>query len=290
MMIKREVSRAYTAAEEQGFLGEDHKARALIQVPFHESDPFILLMDDVLDKKDNGPVGGPHPHAGFETVSLLLNGEIGDQRHKMKAGDLQLMTAGRGIVHTEVIEKKSTMRLLQLWLNLPKKDRWASPKVQDLAYDRVPLVSREGVNIRVYSGSLAGATSPVINHTPLILADIRLEAGAKTILRLPASYSTFLYVLEGCVNVGDNQKTLGQHQVGWLDRFSGEEESELLLTTGEIAARLVLYAGQPQHDEIIHHGPFIADGKEDIQRLYREYRAGQLLHIAEVDKAHVFTH
>lgn len=289
-MIKRKVSRSYTATEEQGFLGEDHKARALIQVPFYESDPFILLMDDVLDKKDNGPVGGPHPHAGFETVSLLLKGEIGDQRHKMKPGDLQLMTAGRGIVHSEVIEKKSTMRLLQLWLNLPKKDRWASPKVQDIAYDRVPLVSREGVNIRVYSGSLAGATSPVINHTPLILADIQLEARSQTTLRLPASYSTFLYMLEGSVTVGDNQKELGQHQVGWLDRFSEEEESELLLTTGEFAARLVLYAGQPQHDEIIHHGPFIADGKEDIQRLYREYRAGQLLHIAAVDKAHVFTH
>src|SRR5690606_34388407 len=244
MMIKREVSRAYTAAEEQGFLGEDHKARALIQVPFPESDPFILLMDDVLDKKDNGPVGGPHPHAGFETVSLLLNGEIGDQRHKMKAGDLQLMTAGRGIVHSEVIEKKSTMRLLQLWLNLPKKDRWASPKVQDIAYERVPLVASEGVEIRVYSGSLEGTTSPVINHTPLILAVIHLEAHAEKTLQLPASYSAFLYMLEGTVKVGETQTVLRQHQVGWLDRLQEEGESELLLEAGEAAARLVLYAGQ----------------------------------------------
>lgn len=288
--MKRKIVTSYIPKEEQGFLGEDHKARALIQVPFYDSDPFILLMDDILDKKDGGQVGGPHPHAGFETVSLLLEGEIGDQRHRMKPGDMQLMTAGRGVVHSEVIEEKSTMRLLQLWLNLPKKDRWASPKVQDIAYERVPLVASEGVEIRVYSGSLEGATSPVINHTPLILAVIHLEAHAEKTLQLPASYSAFLYMLEGTVKVGENQTVLRQNQVGWLDRFQEEGESELLLEAGEAAARLVLYAGQPQYDEIIHHGPFVADGREDIQRLYREFRSGQLPHIAEVDQSRVFTY
>jgi len=291
MIIKRSVSKAYTPAEEKGFLGPDHTARAVIQVPFRESDPFIMLMDDILDKKDEEPVGGPHPHAGFETVSLLLEGEIGDQRHQMKAGDLQLMTAGKGIVHTEVIEKKSKMRLLQLWLNLPKKDRWTAPRVQDLAYERVPLVAREGVKIRVYSGSLEGVSSPLNHHTPFILADVHLEAQTQTTLTLPASYSTFLYILEGKVEVGENRRMLEQHQVGWLDRLATEEPSELLLLTTEGSdTRFVLYAGQPQHNEIIQHGPFIADSKEDIQRLFREYRTGQLQHIAEIEKGSVFTY
>src|SRR5690606_236081 len=159
-----------------------------------------------------------------------------------------------------------------------------------IAYERVPLVSRTGVEIRVYSGALEGATSPVINHPPLILAVIHLEPHSRTTLHLPASYSAFLYILEGKVNVGDNQTALGQHQVGWLDRFTDEGESELGLGTAESDARLVLYAGQPQHDEIIHHGPFIADRKEDIQRLFREYRSGQLLHIAKIEKESVFSY
>jgi redox-sensitive bicupin YhaK (pirin superfamily) len=106
-------------------------------------------MDDMLDKKDNVPVGGPHPHAGFETVSLLLEGEIGDDDHKMQAGDLQIMTAGSGIVHTETIDKKAKMRLLQLWLLLPKKDRWTMPRLQDMSFDHVPKKSENGGEIHL---------------------------------------------------------------------------------------------------------------------------------------------
>src|SRR3954454_24363452 len=123
MTIHRKLIHIQTPAAQQGFLGPDHVARPLIQVDFSKSDPFILLMDDRLHKRNAEPVGGPHPHAGFETVSLLLEGEVGDEKHKMKAGDLQMMTAGGGIIHTETIKEKAYLRLLQLWLNLPKKDR-----------------------------------------------------------------------------------------------------------------------------------------------------------------------
>src|SRR3954452_4222454 len=138
MSIKRKAVQTYTPQGEPGFLGSGHIARPVIQRSFADSDPFILLMDDFLDKKDNEPVGGPHPHAGFETVSLLLEGEIGDAAHKMKGGDFQIMTAGSGIVHTETIDKAAKMRLLQLWVNLAKKDRTATPRVQDLPLEHVP--------------------------------------------------------------------------------------------------------------------------------------------------------
>ncbi len=118
MSNKRRLVRKYEPGDNPGFLGEGHIARALIQGDFRDTDPFILLMEDMLDKKTNEPVGGPHPHAGFETVTLMLEGEIGDEVHKMKAGDLQMMTAGGGVIHTETIDKKARMRLLQLWLNL----------------------------------------------------------------------------------------------------------------------------------------------------------------------------
>src|SRR5678816_1555116 len=156
-----------------------------------------MLMDDMLDKKDTEPVGGPHPHAGFETVTLLLEGEIGDEAHKMKGVDFQIMTAGSGIVHTETIDKIAKMRLLQLWVNLPKKDRSATPRVQDLPLEHVPTLSKDGVHIRLYSGSLASLKSPVQNYVPMIIADITIEAGTSTVQQIPANYNAFLYVIEG---------------------------------------------------------------------------------------------
>ncbi|WOK09275.1 pirin-like C-terminal cupin domain-containing protein [Imperialibacter roseus] len=284
MSLHRKLGKTYTPADQQGFLGLGHVARAVIQVPYPDSDPFIMLMDDMLDKKDNIPVGGPHPHAGFETVTLMLEGEMGDEKHTMKAGDLQLMTAGSGIVHTETIDKEAKMRILQLWLNLPKKDRQALPRVQDIALEHVPTKSEEGLVLRLYSGSLGGFTSPIKNYTPFILADITLQPGATTVQDIPASYTAFLYAIDGNVLVGNEARQLNANQVGWLDRFSEEGTSQLRLEAGETGARVILYAGQPQNDEIVSHGPFIADTQEDIRRLYREYRNGEMNHISMVEE------
>src|SRR5574337_2103867 len=96
MSIKRKLIQVDTPQGQPGFLGRGHVARPVIHKSFAESDPFIMLMDDMLDKKDDTPIGGPHPHAGFETVSLLIEGEMGE----MKGGDFQMMTAGSGVIHT----------------------------------------------------------------------------------------------------------------------------------------------------------------------------------------------
>ncbi len=282
MSIKRKLVKINTPPSQPGFLGPDHTARPVITGSFSESDPFILLMDDMLDKKDNQPVGGPHPHAGFETVSLLLEGEVGDEGHKMKQGDFQVMTAGSGIVHTETIDKIAKMRLLQMWLNLPKKDRWATPRVQDLPLEHVPSLSENGVDIKLYSGSLSALSSPVQNYSSLIVADIAMEAGATTVLQIPANYRTFLYVIKGNVKVGEDKKELYREQVGWLDLLGDTEQSDLELTGGDEAVRFILYAGKPTGENIVSHGPFIADSPDGIQRLYREYRQGRMKHISTV--------
>jgi redox-sensitive bicupin YhaK (pirin superfamily) len=288
MSIKRKLVTIHSPQLQPGFLGPDHQARAVISGSFSETDPFIVLMDDVLDKKNNEPVGGPHPHAGFETVSFLLEGEMGDDLHKMKSGDFQIMTAGSGIVHTETIDKMASMRLLQLWLSLPKKDRWARPRVQDLPFEHVPALTHEGVNIKLYSGELAGLSSPVQNYVPLIVADITIQAGGSTVLQLPANHNTFLYVIKGSVKVGDDAKQLNENQVGWLDLFSDNAESNLALTAGEEAVRFVLYAGKPTGEDIVSYGPFIADSSEDIKRLYQEYRQGKMKHISTVSENQKF--
>jgi quercetin 2,3-dioxygenase len=281
-MLKRNLIKTQTPPAQQGFLGPGHVARPVIQVDFSDSDPFVMLMDDQLDKKDDEPVGGPHPHAGFETVTLLLEGELGDDDHTMKTGDLQMMTAGSGIVHSEIIDKKIKMRILQLWLSLPKKDRWTLPRVQDISSANVPSASGNGVTIRVYSGSLAGVTSPLKNYAAVIIADIRLEPGADTTLTIPASNSTFLYTVEGTIGAGDESKLLQTDQVGWLDRYNERVPSELRLAGGESGGRVILYSGQPTGDPVVVHGPFIGDTEDDIRRLYRDFRQGKMEHISNV--------
>jgi redox-sensitive bicupin YhaK (pirin superfamily) len=279
---ERKLTTVYTADAHPGFLGKGHTAKPVIDIDFSESDPFIMLMDDILDKTDHVPVGGPHPHAGFETVTLVLQGEIGEGPHALKTGDFEMMTAGSGIVHTEILAKPMKMRILQLWLNLPQQDRKASPRVQRLTAGHVPVASSDGVNIKVYSGTFAGVTSPVMNHTPFVLAEIKMKAGASTTQPLPADFNGFLYVLDGTVHVGANRQALPVDHVGWLDRSDAPGNSQLTLTAGTTDAHFVLYAAQPQHHQIVSHGPFIADSMDDIKQLYAEYRAGKMGHILEV--------
>ena len=280
----KKLHRVYSPPAHPGFLGQGHVARPVIQVDFEESDPFIMLMDDMLDKKDDTPAGGPHPHAGFETVTLMIEGEFGEGTHAMKAGDFEMMTAGSGIVHTETISKKTRLRLLQLWLNLPKKDRRAQPRVQRLHAGHVPAVDHNGITVRVYSGSFAGLTSAVQNHTPIIIADVKLEPGKTLQEQIPPQYTTFIYVLQGSVKAGDDKETVAQDQVGWFDR-SNDSSSTLALHAGDEGARLVLYSAEPQHHGIVSHGPFIADSMDEIRNLYADYREGKIQHINDVAEA-----
>lgn len=280
--IERKLTTVYTPHAQQGFLGKGHTARPVIAVDFLQSDPFIMLMDDRLDKTDNVPVGGPHPHAGFETVTLVLKGEMGEGPHAMKQGDFEIMTAGSGVVHTETIAEPTRMHLLQLWLNLPKEDRKALPRVQRLGAEHVPGASKDGVTIKVYSGAFAGISSPIRNHTPLIIAEIKMEPRTFTTGVLPADFSAFLYAIDGSVQVEANNEVLSVDQVGWLDRYDSAGDSQVRLTAGNDGAHFVLYAAQPQHHEIVSHGPFIADSMEDIRQLYADYRAGKMEHINEV--------
>jgi redox-sensitive bicupin YhaK (pirin superfamily) len=282
MTIKRKLVDIYTPAGEPGFLGPGHIARRVIQRGFSGSDPFIMLMDDVLDKRDNNPSGGPHPHAGFETVTLMLEGSLGVGTHSMEPGDLQLMTAGSGVVHTETIDKPVKMRILQLWLSLPKGERWAPPRLQDMPNTSVPMRNVNGVSMKVYSGSFGGLTSPLQNYAPFILADVALEPGVATTQQLPANYNTFIYMLDGSVNLGQDEQMLSQGNVGWLDLNDENVQSELSVEAGAQGARFVLYAGKPTGDTIYSHGPFIGDNAKDISRLFHEYHLGNMKDISLV--------
>jgi redox-sensitive bicupin YhaK (pirin superfamily) len=288
MILQRRIARTVTVPSlEPGFIGPGHLAAQVVTPgDFALTDPFILLMDDHLDIGDR-PVGGAHPHAGFETVTLLLEGAVYDRDEGgiIKAGEAQWMTAGRGIIHGENVASKGKVRLLQLWLTLPKRDRWTTPAFQDIRGDAVPVRREPGVDIRLYSGTSGDHHSPTRNHVPVTLAEITMQANAVFEQDLPASYNGFVFVIGGAARIGENAAPVNTGQVGWLDRPAGDGTSLLRLAAGPDGARLVLYAGQPQGDAIVSQGPFIADTRDDITRLVGEYRAGRFERMSEIARA-----
>jgi redox-sensitive bicupin YhaK (pirin superfamily) len=288
--MKRRLVRVLTPKPQQGFLGPGHIAKAVIAENYSDTDPFILLMDDFLEVPEGEPVGSPHPHAGFETVTLILDGKFGGDEHGGQAGDFQLMTAGSGVVHTESIDPGTRMHILQMWLTLPKRERWAKPRMQILPFEHVPKVKETGKEIRVYCGQFAGVTSPVLNYVPLIIADIQLKSGVSAFHQLPADFNAFLYAIDGSILVGEEKKHLRTGDVGWLDLRREGGKSEIELIGGEEGGRVILYAGLPQHDQIVSHGPFIGDTREDISRLIKEYQQGKMKHINSVPQEQQVTY
>ena len=281
--MNRTISRIERPAEEPGFLGDGHTAVPVVRSEdFERNDPFILLMDDRVHLNGDRPAGGPHPHAGFETVTLVLEGKLRYQDRNgegfLEAGDVQWMTAGRGVIHSETIDHAVDLRILQLWLTLPKKDRWACPASQDIRGSSVPVRREPGAELKLYSGTSGDLKSSTRNHVPVTLADIFLDSGASIDQDLEHSQNGFLYVLRGAVRVGD--RVLSAGEVGWLDRPAGTGSGTLRITAREMGARVVLYAGESQHEPIIHHGPFVGDTNEDIVRAYQNYRAGLMGHIS----------
>jgi redox-sensitive bicupin YhaK (pirin superfamily) len=270
----RKIDHILRNPAQPGFLGKGHTATAVIGGrTFAQNDPFILLMDDQVDLPGGKPAGGPHPHAGFETVTLVLEGNgMGWER-----GSLEVMTAGSGIVHTEEITAKTKVRILQLWLVLPPEKRWAKPFWQELVLENVPIIKNDGLEIRVYSGGSHGLISPLQNQTPFTLIDFQLGKNMATTQELPSGYNGFIYVTNGSVIIGEKRVTEGE--TAWLEEPSDDDLTEVSFKTEDQGARFILYAGQPQNAPIVSHGPFIGDTQEDIARLYKAYRQGELPHL-----------
>jgi len=290
MLYQRRIHRIHNVPQlAPGFVGPGHLAAPVISPEdFALNDPFILLMDDHFDIGDR-PVGGPHPHAGFETVTLLLQGSIYDRDEGgfIDTGEVQWMTAGRGIIHGENVAAKGKVRLLQLWLTLPKADRWTEPGFQTIHTDAVPVRRENGAEVRIYSGGSGSLRSTTRNHVPVTITEITLEPHASIDQEIPSSYNGFVFTLRGSIQAGADNTSLKTGQTGWLDRPQVDGASLLRLTAGEEGARLVLYAGQPQGDPIVSYGPFIGDSKRDIARLYTEFQSGQFVSLSELVKAAV---
>jgi len=265
-----------------GFIGEGHTAVEVVAPSdLAASDPFVLLMDDRLDIARRRPIGGPHPHAGLETVTLVLEGTLHDRDEgALGPGDVVWMTAGRGIVHNEAVETAGRSRILQLWIALSAGDREAAPRFEVIRRGEAPVVRGPGVEGRLYSGASGPWRSDTRNHVPVTMLDVALAPGARFRQDLPATYNGFVYVVDGTVRIGGD--TLQAGQVGW---FAPSSEEALVLSSGERRARLVLYAGQPLREPLVQHGPFVAGSPAEIDELYRRFRRGQFESMHEIARA-----
>lgn len=277
------ASKAKTPPPAPGFAGPGHTAVEVVApYTFGTSNPFPLLMDDRLAFDVCQAVGGPHPHAGLETVTFLLEGSIHDREEGiLSAGDAAWMTAGRGVIHNENVVAMGEARILQLWIALPKSGREFEPRLQILPRDSVPIRREAGAEARIYSGQSGDVVSPTKNHLPVTMVDFTLEPHAAIEQELPWTYGGFVYVLSGSVRIGDTVIEAGD--VGWLDASSSAPSmTSLRLVGGEQGGRVLLYAGQRLDERIVMRGPFVAASETEIARFHREYRAGLFTPLSQV--------
>jgi redox-sensitive bicupin YhaK (pirin superfamily) len=279
---------ATTPAPSPGFIGAGHTAVLVVDpARFEEHDPFIVLADDRIAVPEGSPAGGEHPHAGFETVTFVLEGTLRDRDEGvLETGDLQWMTAGRGVIHNEDVIPSGATRILQLWLTLPEAERWVAPRFETVRRAAAPVRREPGVEVRVYSGRSGDARARTHNYVPVTILDVRLEPGAAFEQELPASYRGFVYVLDGEAGAGDDATPLRAGQVGWVEPAGDASDASVLrLAGGAAGARLVLYAGEPQRAPIALHGPFVGGTRADLVRASTAYRNGEFARMSELVRA-----
>ena len=284
MATPRRIARVVnTPAPAPGFMGAGHEAVLVVDPnEFRSQDPFILLADDRVDLAPGATAGEAHPHAGFETVTLVLEGGLHDRLEgSLNTGDVQWMTAGSGVIHNEEVTLQGRTRILQLWLTLPHEHRWSPPRLETVSRDSAPVRREPGVTVRVYSGKSGDVRATTHNYVPVTLADISLRPRAAVTQDLPASYNGFIYVLEGAVQAGGDGRQLAAGQVGWLNR-GDSGDSTLRLVADDAGARVMLYAGEPTNVPIVMHGPFVGETRADLMRISSDYLAGRFPRISEV--------
>ncbi len=246
-----------------------------------ELDPFLLLDEFGTDRAEDYIAGFPsHPHRGFETVTYMLDGRM---RHKdnhgneglLTPGSVQWMTAGRGLVHSEMPEQESgRMRGFQLWVNLPARDKMTDPKYQEFAPENIPVAQpAPGVSVKVIAGNVGEVSGPIMQPaTDPVYLDISLEAGNAWEYALPEGHNAFAYVFEGAVTIGegDDARALETHEMAVLG--GGEL---LQVRAGAQRARLIVVAGRPLREPVMRHGPFVMNTKQELMQAFVDFQEGR---------------
>jgi redox-sensitive bicupin YhaK (pirin superfamily) len=240
-------------------------------------DPFLLL-DDFREPNPAQSPGLPwHPHRGFETVTYMITGEvehrdrIGGHGH-LHTGDIQWMTAGRGIIHQEMPVKTSApVRGIQLWVNLPGHLKMIAPRYQDCASADIPEVQDEGWKVRVIAGDFQGQSGAADTHLPITYLDIHLEAHASIEIPIPEDHHCLAYILTG---EGHFEPDGALTQETTMVRFG---LTGPVMASSATGMRFLLIAGAPLNEPIARYGPFVMNTRDELVTAFRDYESGQLM-------------
>lgn len=239
-----------------------------------ENDPFIMLADD--DFAHN--TFADHPHKGMQTVTHILNGSLTHYDSKsggggrLEKGDFQIMTAGRGIIHNENPDPGTSVRVLQLWVNLSPENKKQPGHYQDLAFADAPIKKIDGGEIKVYAGDVEGTTSPMDLLTPFVYAQINLKKGAKYDFSINAGYNTYLYGLDGDFAInGENLKAFDKLH------FDIAKENDVISIEALEDMSLVIFSGEQIKEPVAAQGPFVMNTQEELQQAFASYRNGTFL-------------
>ncbi len=264
--------------------------RSIGQSAWARLDPFLMLDHFSTDDADDYIAGFPaHPHRGFETVTYMLDGHMRHEDHlghtgDLKGGGVQWMTAGRGIIHSEMPQQEAgRMRGFQLWINLPGAEKMKPAGYRDIQPEEIPVVELPGGGrVKVIAGTLNlnGKTTPGpiqgVSTDPLYF-DVELPAGAVFTHPLPTGYHAFVYPFEGTVEVGPQgaHRVLETHSAGVLT-----DGDTLEVSGGAEGGRVILLAGRPLLEPIVQYGPFVMNTREEIEQAIADYQSGTLTHAA----------
>jgi redox-sensitive bicupin YhaK (pirin superfamily) len=251
-------------------------------------DPFLLL--DHLGPVTWGPgegIGAPdHPHRGFETVTYLLSGEM---QHKdsaghsgsLRPGDVQWMTAGAGVVHSELpsdafMKNGGTLHGFQVWVNLPARDKMIPPRYQDIPASRIPeATGADGkVKVRVIAGESLGRSAVIETRTPILYLHFTLAPGSAITQPVPENFNALAYIIRGELRAGDEGRVVRE---GQMVRFGGGDAVRLAVDNRATEpADLLLLAGQPLNEPVERYGPFVMNTRQEIVQAIRDFNEGRL--------------
>ena len=244
-------------------------------------DPFLMLDEFGSDDPESWIAGFPdHPHRGFETVTIMLEGRVkhGDSvgnQGVIEAGDVQWMTAGRGIIHSEMPERADgRLRGFQLWVNLPSRLKMSPPRYQDVPAKNIASVERGDASMRVIAGEAFGTQGAAGTLIPVRLLDVTIASQAAFEIELPDSRACFIYAYEGAVHAPDrtgNARELGKGNLAVL-----EGSGSVSLTAGSAGAKLLYADGEPIREPVARYGPFVMNTRDELVKAFDDYQGGVL--------------
>ena len=237
-------------------------------------DPFLLLDEFGTDNPDDYIAGfPPHPHRGFETITYMLNGKW---QHKDSAGNegfledgsVQWMTAGRGIIHSEMpIQTDGLARGFQLWLNLPKEKKMIEPTYQDIEFEQIPKIENVNGKVKIISGEYDDIVGPGKSHTLVLILDIRMNKNSVMVIPVKDGWNAFGFVYDGEVQSGE---TIAKGQLAVY-----EKNGSVQLETKDIEGCVYFAAGMPLNEPVARDGPFVMNTREEILQAFEDYQGGK---------------